>query len=75
MKNNKERSDQFAETIVCLGVLLTIVFAVLKLLNIVDWSWGWVLSPILIPVGISAVIVILVFVVLIISIVINGKRK
>ena len=27
------------------GVLLTIVFVVLKLLNVISWSWLWVLSP------------------------------
>lgn len=32
--------------------LLTIVFIVLKLLNKIDWSWWWVLSPIWISVGI-----------------------
>jgi len=26
--------------------LLTIVFIVLKLLNKIDWSWWWVVSPI-----------------------------
>lgn len=25
--------------------LLTIVFIVLKLLNIIDWAWIWVLAP------------------------------
>lgn len=69
MKNNEDRN---AEVIACLGVLLTIVFVVLKLLKIINWPWGWVLSPILIPVGISAVIVILV---IMISIVINGNGK
>jgi hypothetical protein len=29
--------------------LLTIAFIVLKLLNIIDWSWFWVLSPIILP--------------------------
>lgn len=32
--------------------LLTIVFIVLKLLNIIDWSWWWVLAPLWLPVGI-----------------------
>lgn len=27
------------------GALLTIVFVVLKLLNVISWSWLWVLSP------------------------------
>lgn len=26
--------------------LLTIVFVVLKLCHVIDWSWWWVLSPI-----------------------------
>lgn len=25
---------------------LTIIFIVLRLLNLIDWSWWWVLSPI-----------------------------
>ena len=29
--------------------LLTIAFIVLKLCNIINWSWLWVLSPIWIP--------------------------
>ena len=29
--------------------LLTIVFIVLKLMGIINWSWLWVLSPIWIP--------------------------
>ena len=29
--------------------LLTIAFIVLKLCNVVTWSWWWVLSPIWIP--------------------------
>ncbi len=31
--------------------LLTIAFIVLKLLNIIEWSWLWVLSPIWISVA------------------------
>jgi hypothetical protein len=29
--------------------MLTILFIALKLLDKIDWSWFWVLSPILIP--------------------------
>jgi hypothetical protein len=32
--------------------LLTILFIGLKLTNYIDWSWWWVLSPILIPLAI-----------------------
>ena len=31
--------------------LLTIVFITLKLCKVIDWSWWWVLAPILIPTG------------------------
>lgn len=48
--------------------LLTIVFIVLKLCNVIDWSWVWVLSPI----WISAILVIVVlFIYLIVSYVSN----
>lgn len=40
--------------------LLTIAFIVLKLLNIITWSWVWVLSPI----WIEAILVIVLLVVL-----------
>lgn len=29
--------------------LLTIVFIVLRLMNIISWSWVWVLAPLWIP--------------------------
>lgn len=38
--------------------LLTIVFIVLKLCNIINWSWIWVLSPIWIPLALLIVAVI-----------------
>jgi hypothetical protein len=39
--------------------LLTIVFITMKLLNKIDWSWWWVLSPLWIP----AALVIAIFVI------------
>ena len=38
---------------------LTLIFIVLKLTNVIAWSWWWVLSPILIPVGIGAAAVLI----------------
>ena len=35
--------------------LLTIVFIVLKLTKVIDWSWWWVVSPLWIPVAITLV--------------------
>lgn len=36
---------------------LTLIFIVLKLVGVIDWSWAWVLSPI----WISAVCLMIVF--------------
>lgn len=38
--------------------LLTIVFITLKLLNVISWSWWWVLSPIWISVLLVVVLII-----------------
>lgn len=35
--------------------ILLIVFVILKLVGTIDWSWWWVLSPILIPIGLLIV--------------------
>jgi len=34
---------------------LTIVFIVLKLLEVITWSWFWVLSPTIIPLIIAGI--------------------
>jgi hypothetical protein len=49
MKKKKERIGFIS--------LLTIIFGVLKLLNVISWSWVWVFSPI----WISGLIVVLSF--------------
>ena len=46
--------------------LLTLLFIALKLLNKIDWSWWWVLSPI----WISASIVLGIIVIILIGVVI-----
>ena len=33
-----------------IGTILFIVFLVLKLCNVIDWSWWWVTSPLWIPI-------------------------
>jgi len=35
--------------------LLLITFIILKLCNVIAWSWFWVLSPFWIPLGIAAI--------------------
>ena len=38
--------------------LLTLVFITLKLCGVINWSWWWVLSPTLIPLGIILVLLV-----------------
>ena len=42
--------------------LLTIAFIVLKLCNVIAWSWWWVLAPIWIPVAIVALGLLFIFI-------------
>jgi hypothetical protein len=37
--------------------LLTIVFIILKLTEVIMWSWWWVLSPLWLPIIINIVII------------------
>ncbi|OKA07064.1 hypothetical protein BS618_32975 [Rhodococcus erythropolis] len=39
--------------------LLTIVFITLKLLNVINWSWWWVVSPIWITASLVIITVVL----------------
>lgn len=43
--------------------VLTIVFIVLKLCKVINWSWVWVLSPIWISMIITIVIILIAFLV------------
>lgn len=59
---------------------LTIVFIVLKLVGTIDWSWGWVLSPIWIPLALIGGFGIIVFIAIFIkhaieSVISNRRRK
>ena len=41
-----------------LGGVLTVVFVVLKLVGVIDWSWWWVFSPTLISLGLTLLVII-----------------
>ena len=58
MKNNNTGGIGFCS-------LLALVFITLKMLGVIPWSWGWVLSPIWIP-------MILVVVLMVILIILKG---
>ena len=40
-------------------MILFIVFLVLKLTNVVNWSWWWVTAPLWIPVSIALVLLLI----------------
>ena len=42
--------------------LLTIAFIVLKLCNVITWSWWWVLAPLWIPPAIVALGLLFIFI-------------
>ena len=37
------------------GSLLLLAFIVLKLCNVISWSWWWVMSPLWLPITILAI--------------------
>lgn len=37
-----------------IGTITALVFVVLKLCHVIDWSWWWVLAPVWIPVLLTA---------------------
>jgi fatty acid desaturase len=48
---------------------LTIVFIVLKLVNVINWSWLWVLSPLWIDIVLTIILL------LILELISNSKTK
>ena len=47
--------------------LLTVIFACLKLAGVIDWSWWIVFLPILVPVGLVAIVLIAVLLLLVLN--------
>ena len=54
-----------------LGSIMFIVFLVLKLCDVITWSWWWVTAPLWIPTSILTAIFIFCFIIAIIT----GKYK
>ena len=47
--------------------LITIVFVVLKLTDVIDWSWWWVLSPILISFALAIIVLIIALIIALVN--------
>ena len=41
---------------------LFMIFLVLKLTNLINWSWLWVIAPLWIPLGIVTIVIIIVLI-------------
>lgn len=52
MNNNNSRATGIGFT-----GLLTIVFIVLKLVKVINWSWWWVVSPLWISTGLGVLLI------------------
>lgn len=52
-KNNNASSNGIG-----LSGLLFIVFLILKLCNVITWSWWWITAPLWIPLGIAVICII-----------------
>ena len=46
--------------------LLTVLFVALKLMDVIDWSWWWVLSPLWIGLALGIFVLIIIVVVAIV---------
>lgn len=46
-----------------IGIILTLIFVVLKLTEHIDWSWWWVLSPLWIGIALPFVLIAAFFVI------------
>jgi uncharacterized membrane protein YraQ (UPF0718 family) len=57
------------------GALL-LIFITLKLTNIIDWSWWWVLGPIWIPLLLAGLVILIAIIIgIIIELVFKQKNK
>lgn len=57
-----------------IGSVLLIIFVVLKLCNLIKWSWVWVLSPLWISLLIAFVIYIIYFIAVIYAAIKHSKN-
>ncbi len=48
---------------VSLGTVLFLIFLILKLVGVIDWSWWWVFSPLLIGVGFWILVLIILYII------------
>lgn len=55
--------------------LLTLVFIVLKLCGVINWSWWWVLSPLWISAGLVVVVLLIIGIICLIAHLVQRHTK
>lgn len=65
MENNKNSNG--VNFSLSLGTIVFIVFLVLKLTGVIDWSWWWVVSPLLIELGFALAVILVVVIVMLLT--------
>ena len=61
--DNQNNHQQTARTGISFTGALTLIFITLKLTNVIDWSWAWVLSPMWIPLALLIIAFVIGFIV------------
>lgn len=61
--NNNNNNQNVSSGGITFTGLLTIAFIVLKLCNVINWSWVWVLSPLWLGLAVFLGLAIIVFVI------------
>ena len=55
-------NEKTTNTGLSVSTVLTLIFVTLKLCNVIDWSWWWVLAPTWISLGLALVLCIIVII-------------
>lgn len=58
-----------------LGTTVFIIFLILKLTHVIDWSWWWVTAPLWISAGITLLIFAFVLLILVLAIIVKALDK
>lgn len=56
------------------AAVVFIVFLILKLTDVIDWSWWWVTSPLWLPIVFGLALIFVVLMIALISIAINERN-
>lgn len=66
MGQNEPKVTVSAISLDSLGIILFIVFLILKLVGVINWSWLYVTMPLWIPVALDIVIIVITFIICVI---------